>query len=273
MEIKDGQYVSIPSFARLQLCLSGNELITYSLIYGFSQDGKSVYHGGLQYIADWCGLSSKIRAKEVVDRLIEKGVVEKEEIVINGVKFVNYRAKRYGVSERDTGVSERDTNNIGYNIPPITIVEDKSSPIDNILQCSSKRFTKPSIEEVEAYCIERNNGIDAKSFYNFYESKGWMVGSNHMKDWKAAVRTWEGKEKKSQYSIQTNGKSFEERRADFYNSLVGYVPKYGRDFVRAFYIYWAQQTTDGLYMLWETKPAFEVEKRLEEQYLKQNSKR
>lgn len=59
-----------------------------------------------------------------------------------------------------------------------------------------KVFKKPSIDEIQEYCNERNNNVDAERFYNFYESKGWMVGSNKMKDWKAAVRTWEQKEDK-----------------------------------------------------------------------------
>lgn len=54
-----------------------------------------------------------------------------------------------------------------------------------------KRFRAPSVEEVAAYCAERQNNVDAETFVDFYASKGWMVGSNHMKDWKAAVRTWE----------------------------------------------------------------------------------
>lgn len=55
----------------------------------------------------------------------------------------------------------------------------------------TRRFVKPTVEEVQAYCDERGNGMDARSFVDFYESKGWMVGKNPMKDWKAAVRTWE----------------------------------------------------------------------------------
>lgn len=54
-----------------------------------------------------------------------------------------------------------------------------------------RNFVAPSVEEVSAYCKERNNGIDPQSFIDFYDSKGWMIGKNHMKDWKAAVRTWE----------------------------------------------------------------------------------
>ena len=53
------------------------------------------------------------------------------------------------------------------------------------------RFTPPSVSEVAEYCKSRGNEIDPEEFVSFYESKGWMVGKNKMKDWKAAVRTWE----------------------------------------------------------------------------------
>lgn len=54
-----------------------------------------------------------------------------------------------------------------------------------------KRFEKPTLSEIEQYCIERNNNVNAEQFYDYYESNGWKVGKNSMKDWKAAVRTWE----------------------------------------------------------------------------------
>lgn len=57
------------------------------------------------------------------------------------------------------------------------------------------KFLRPSIEEVKVYCDERHNGIDAEAFIDFYEARGWMVGRNKMKDWRAAVRTWERREK------------------------------------------------------------------------------
>tara|TARA_R100001369_G_scaffold4604_1_gene13165 strand:- start:1324 stop:1944 length:621 start_codon:yes stop_codon:yes gene_type:complete len=60
----------------------------------------------------------------------------------------------------------------------------------------NKYFTIPTISEVENYCIERKNTIEAESFINFYDSKGWMVGKNKMKDWRACVRTWEMRDKK-----------------------------------------------------------------------------
>ncbi len=51
----------------------------------------------------------------------------------------------------------------------------------------------PLLEDVKLYCEERNNGVDYNRWFNFYESKGWLIGKNKMKDWKASVRTWEQK--------------------------------------------------------------------------------
>lgn len=58
-------------------------------------------------------------------------------------------------------------------------------------------FTPPTIDEVKAYCFERGNKVDADRWYDFYSAKGWMIGKNKMKDWKAAVRTWEKDTKKT----------------------------------------------------------------------------
>lgn len=57
-----------------------------------------------------------------------------------------------------------------------------------------KRFIKPTLEEIKQYCIERGNKVDAQHFFDYYESNGWRVGKNSMKNWQAAVRTWERSE-------------------------------------------------------------------------------
>ena len=59
----------------------------------------------------------------------------------------------------------------------------------------SGRFTPPTIEQVKEYCQERGNAVDPDRWFNYYSSNGWKVGKNPMKDWKAAVRTWENNEK------------------------------------------------------------------------------
>lgn len=67
--------------------------------------------------------------------------------------------------------------------------------IENKEKRKISKFQIPTIEEIEAYCSERSNNVNAKKFYDFYESKGWVVGKNKMKDWKACVRTWESNDK------------------------------------------------------------------------------
>ena len=59
------------------------------------------------------------------------------------------------------------------------------------------------LNDVLAYCMQRNNGVDVNKWFNFYESKGWLVGKTKMKDWQASIRTWETSKdeqnKKSRY--------------------------------------------------------------------------
>ena len=75
-----------------------------------------------------------------------------------------------------------------------------------------KRFSPPSVEEVSAYCKERGNTVDAQRFVNYYSSNGWKVGRNPMKDWKAAVRTWE----RNNYGGKSNAS---QQEVDYYAGL------------------------------------------------------
>lgn len=60
---------------------------------------------------------------------------------------------------------------------------------------TATRFKTPSVDDVAAYCKERKNQVDAQRFFDYYTANGWRVGKNPMKDWRAAVRTWERNEK------------------------------------------------------------------------------
>jgi len=76
----------------------------------------------------------------------------------------------------------------------------------------TQRFSKPTLEEVSAYCQERSNRIDARQFLDYYEANGWKVGRNPMRNWRAAVRTWERHETSVMTTrASTNVLSFEER--------------------------------------------------------------
>lgn len=73
------------------------------------------------------------------------------------------------------------------NNPQSKVKKSKVKESNNIGQ----KFTPPTLEEVKAYCQERNNGVDPQKWYDFYLAKNWMIGKNKMQNWKAAVRTWE----------------------------------------------------------------------------------
>lgn len=60
------------------------------------------------------------------------------------------------------------------------------------------RFIPPTVDEVQAYCQERHSSVDPVAFVSFYESKGWMVGKNQMKNWRSAISSWERRDKSSQ---------------------------------------------------------------------------
>ena len=86
--------------------------------------------------------------------------------------------------------------------------DNKEKNDNNVLGEKTKRFIAPTIDEIKFYCQERKNNVDAERFFNFYEMKGWMIGKNKMKDWKAAVRTWEG----NTYSLRNRDTSERDNR-------------------------------------------------------------
>lgn len=102
-------------------------------------------------------------------------------------------------------IGERYTIGIPNNgIPSIGEVSQDKVSLDKgrlgedapqSVAASNTRFKKPTLEEITAYCAERKNNVDPQAFFDFYESKGWRVGNQPMKDWKACVRTWERREK------------------------------------------------------------------------------
>ncbi|NCA97405.1 MAG: hypothetical protein EOM77_04440 [Bacteroidia bacterium] len=80
------------------------------------------------------------------------------------------------------------------------------------LTVKGKRFVKPTVAEVVAYCNDRGNGIDGEAFWYFYESKGWVIGKSPMKNWHMAVATWEKKNKQVSRSEKQRLKSDQDRR-------------------------------------------------------------
>lgn len=121
---------------------------------------------------------------------IEKNSIDNIEREIN----VKNNSNDYERCEYVTKSNERCARKSTYNINGKNYCNQHSKFIfpDDF---KINKFVKPTVEEIQEYCIERKNGINANAFYDFYESKNWYVGKNKMKDWKACVRTWEQREK------------------------------------------------------------------------------
>lgn len=109
---------------------------------------------------------------------------QKQPLVENFAKKNNQKQPNVNVN-----VNVNDNVNVNANVNENVNVNDNGSSIT-----TRKRFVRPTLDEVKQYCVERHNSVDAQRFMDFYASKGWLVGNQPMKDWKAAVRTWEQRE-------------------------------------------------------------------------------
>lgn len=221
-EIKNENYITVCGWMRNDLKLSGNELLVYALIYGFSQERNCWCVCSQEYISEWIGVTDRA-VRNILTSLIKKGVIRKQMSKDEIGSFCMYKAYRNplilpsekysdrGAEITSAGGEEKSSEGCGKNFRdgrkkvPFTAEKSSDNIIDNNIEDiidnniigtksparTSKRFIKPTIEEIKAYCIERRNTVNAERFFDYYECNGWKVGKNPMKDWKAAVRTWE----------------------------------------------------------------------------------
>lgn len=166
--MKDSNYIVVMGWMMTSLGLNGNALLAYALIYSHSQDGEGAYWGSLSHTAERLNISRRA-AVDVLNRLLEQGHIRKSVAEIDGVQRCMYRAV----------VPDEAT-------PPRKRKAEQPQPK------KVARFTPPTVEEVQAYCAERGNKVDARRFFDFYTANGWHQGRGKpIKDWRAAVRTWE----------------------------------------------------------------------------------
>lgn len=96
-------------------------------------------------------------------------------------------------SDQHTANTEPTQDQHTANMQLTTLIEDKNNrrvEIVEVIDKKNKKFTRPSIEEVETYCNEIGATVDPQKWYDYYEANGWKVGKNSMKDWKACIRNW-----------------------------------------------------------------------------------
>ena len=224
------KYTVVPEWASKNLKLSGNELMLFSYIYGFSQDEGSCCYSTSKEISDLLCISRR-SVFNILESLVNKNLIVRVELNISGVKAVGYRANNQRIDEiedeylrnfiRDeknsflgsatecekTSSNDNIKNNINNNINSEINLNGSNSKIsdnkekENIYETivspifskdsKKKRFVKPTFEELSEYISENGYDIDPQYFIDYYDSCEWTVGKNKpMKDWKAAVRTW-----------------------------------------------------------------------------------
>ena len=155
-----------------------------------SLDNEYGCYASNKYFSEFFGIT-KGRCSQVITKLNEKGLInikferEGKVIVSRIIKVVKKLNRVY-----NDDVLPIKKNKGGY----LKNDEDNNT-IYNNTDNNNNRFKKPKIEDIESYCLERKNKINAERFFNYYESKGWMVGRNKMKCWKSAVRNWENMSK------------------------------------------------------------------------------
>lgn len=130
-------------------------------------------------------------------------------LVILDWKENNYIQKDRYRPSRNLEIYKDEVAKISHKVEQLTLCIQPVSKTDTQDRLGKDRlgkdnntFTPPSAEAVKNYCLERKNSVDPEQFINFYQSKGWMVGKNKMKDWQAAVRTWEKTSKQTEKNNQ-----------------------------------------------------------------------
>jgi hypothetical protein len=172
--IAEGSVPGLADFARIPVKATREALARLSAP---DPDSRSQEHDGRRIQAvdgGWQLLNhAKYRAK--------MGADERREY--NRLKQAQYRGR------------VQTSLTVNHNVPCVDNTEAKAEaytePKDNKDAKASSKFKKPTVFEVHEYCYERKNTVDYMKFIDYYESNGWRVGKNPMKDWKAAIRTWE----------------------------------------------------------------------------------
>lgn len=145
---------------------------------------------------------TKDTINNVLKELEENKYLVRKRIYCNG-KISDWEYNIYEKNDlhpKNQDIENQDIENWDVNkyTNILNTKEYKKETINNklFIEKKEKKFIKPTLEEVQEYCNERKNNIDAQNFIDYYDSVGWKVGKNPMKDWKASIRTWENKEKK-----------------------------------------------------------------------------
>ena len=179
MKEKPNYYAILTAEVRYSKALTPNAKLLYAEITALcNMNGKCT--ASSEY---FCRLYevSRVSIQKWLKNLEDNNHIRRVNIYKQGSKEILTRV----ITLVNTPSKEKLTDNTNINITNTNLTDSNKKAL----------FKKPTLVEVKNYCILRKNNIDAESFIDFYESKGWQIGKEKMKSWKACVRTWEGRDK------------------------------------------------------------------------------
>lgn len=145
----------------------------------------------LEYVGRGAPKGNQNAKKEEIEEVKNNSKQIKQKNQLNGIELFETKKQEAKAETKEETKVKKDN---------LTVIQKKQN------------FQKPTFEEVDAYCQERNNGVDVARWFDYYTANGWKVGKNPMKDWRAAVRTWE----KGSVAAPASRKSADD---DFYAKL------------------------------------------------------
>ena len=187
MKEKPNYYAILPAEVRYSKDLTPNAKLLYAEITALcNMNGKCT--ASTQY---FCRLYEVSRGavQNWLKMLDDNGYIQRTVIYRQGSKEILSRS----IKLVDKPSLKMCTDNTNINITNTNLTDSNKKAF----------FKKPTLDEVKNYCILRKNNIEAEAFIDFYESKGWQIGKEKMKSWKACVRTWENRDK----NLKTKGMS------------------------------------------------------------------
>ncbi len=193
MKQQPNYYAIISAEVRYDKNLTANAKLLYAEITALLNINGECFATN-KYFSNLYGKST-VTISKWVSELVANGYISTHYIYKGGTKEIE---RRY-IRKLKGGIKENFKGGIKENFKDnISLSKDKH--INN----KGASFKKPEVNDIKEYCLWRNNGIDAETFFDFYESKNWMVGKNKMKDWKACMRTWEKRQNKTNNNNTTS---------------------------------------------------------------------
>ena len=186
MEEKPNYYAVIPASVRYNENLNSSQKLFYSeitaLTYKTGECWASNNYFARLYKVSPSVITNWVKALEKEQLIIVDYERKGKEIVRRIIKVVGTQNFEYVFNKDEEGYSK----NIKENNTSINNTSNKKEIY------KEKRFTKPTLEEIKDYCLERDNKVSAEQFFDYYETNGWVQGKGKpIKDWKACIRTWE----------------------------------------------------------------------------------